>query len=262
MNFETLQVSRDQELKQGCILLNRPEKRNALNATMVGELRAAHQELCQDDHVRVIILRASGDAFCAGADLQSIAQLQHMNEEENRMDGEKLKTLFSSLYQSPKPLIAVVEGPAFAGGAGLATCCDFVLASEEASFAYPEVKIGFVAALVMVLLTRQVGERRARDLVLSGRVIKAQEALRLGLVNQVLAAQELEQSLEKLVRGLHKNSPQAMALSKELLTKVWDKPLEEGLELALDMNVRARSGPECREGVAAFLEKRKPDFSL
>jgi methylglutaconyl-CoA hydratase len=165
---------------------------------------------------------------------------------------------FLKLYEFPKPTIAVVHGPALAGGAGLASCCDFVIAAREATFGYPEVRIGFVPALVMVFLTHQVGERHARDLCLSGRTVDATEAHRMGLVSKVVSAGELDAAVAELAVQLRRNSPQAMATVKSEFGGIHGMTLQAALDRAVTMNALARGTEDCREGIAAFLEKRKP----
>jgi len=260
MSSEVVTIVRHETLPLATLLLNRPDKRNALNAELVHELGVAHRALLEDESVRVIALRGAGTAFCAGADLASIQALQSATPEENLNDSRNLRDLFTQLYESPKPLIAAVDGPALAGGAGLATVCDFVIATSESVIGYPEVKIGFVAAMVMVFLTRQIGERKARDLLLTGRALKARAAMEFGLINQVVPQAKLDDALEALATKLIANAPQAMALTKELLPDVWGGELLDALDRAADANVHARATSDCREGIAAFLEKRKPEW--
>ena len=261
MNFETILVSIDEASRLGIVTLNRPDKRNALNAQMISEITRAVDFLAKDEIVRVIRFNGNTKAFCAGADLAEIQAMQGNDFEANLHDSRALRDMFYRIFTCPKPTVAVVNGPALAGGAGLATCCDFVMASTEAKFGYPEVKIGFVAALVMVMLTRQVGERAARDLLLSGAAIPAQEALAIGLINRVCSPDLLEEEAEALCKELSNNSPQAMMLTKELLSDVWDGPIEANLDAAARRNARSRSTEDCKEGIAAFLEKRKPVWS-
>lgn len=256
MNPTTLQIS--QAAPIATITLNRPDKRNALDAATIAELTAAFSELGKRDDVRIVVLRGNGSAFCAGADLSSIKALQTASFDDNLADGQKLTSMFQAVYSCPKATIALVHGPALAGGAGLASACDFAIASQTATFGYPEARIGFVAAIVMVLLTRQVGERAARDLVLTGRTVRADEALELRLVNRVVPDDRLDAALNELCDDLLRNSPASIALSKQLLAKVWSGELEANLETAARFNATARQTSDCKEGVAAFLEKRKP----
>ena len=260
MSYETVISSVNTGKAIGTVTLNRPEKRNALNATMVDEIGSALDELIKDEAVRVIVLNANGGVFCAGADLQSIRDLQSASHEENLEDSRKLRDLFLKLYSSPKPTIAAVHGPALAGGAGLATCCDFIVASERASFGYPEVKIGFVAALVMVLLTRQIGERRVKNLLLTGDAITAAQAGSMGLATSIVLHDSLNVEVEAIASKLCHASPEATALTKEFLAQVWDGDLEANLEKAAQFNATTRATTDCKEGIAAFVEKRKPNW--
>lgn len=186
--------------------------------------------------------------------------MQSASVHENQENSHALREFFVQLYTFPKPTCAIVHGPALAGGCGLASCCDFVIATRDATFGYPEVKIGFIPAIVMVLLTHQIGERAARDLCLSGRTIDAEEAHRLGLVSQVVVQADLEGAVHKLAKDLRKNGPQAMATVKRMFWRLHGMSVEDGLVWGSDMNAIARSTDECKEGISAFLEKRKPNW--
>jgi methylglutaconyl-CoA hydratase len=238
------------------ITLNRPEKRNALSPALIEELaRALHEaESCD---CGVVILTGAGSAFCAGLDLEHLQTMQALTPEENRRDSENVARVLRALYDFPKPLIAAVNGPAIAGGMGLATIPDFTLAVPEAKFGYTEVRIGFVPAIVASFLLRQVGEKRTRELLLTGKLIKAQEALQLGLVTQIVAAEDLMQSAECLAQTLLQNSPQAMQAVKRLLAKHASRRLDAEIQDAIDANAEQRSTEDFREGVRAFLERRK-----
>lgn len=256
---DAVQLEIDKSSGAATLRLNRPAKRNALNAELVDALSSALDAVRHNDAVRSVFLRGNGTAFCAGADLEEIRAMQNAGVHENQQGSHKLRDFFIKLYTYPKPTCAVVHGPALAGGCGLATCCDFVIASRAASFGYPEVRIGFIPAIVMVLLTHQVGERAARNLCLSGRTIDADEAHRLGLVS--IATDNLEESAAILAKELHRNAPQAMATVKRMFWRLHGMSTEDGLVWASDMNAMARSTDECREGIAAFLEKRKPNWA-
>ena len=254
-----IEIEMDSATSSLTLTLNRPDKRNALSAEMVDELIDALDGAVVDEDVRSVQIKGAGQAFCAGADLAEIQAMQTATVQENQASSHHLASLFHMLYSLPKPTIAVVDGPALAGGAGLASCCDFILASEQATFGYPEVKIGFVPAIVMILLTRQVGERAARDLCLSGRAVDAAEAFRLGLVNQ-LVEDDLNEAADKLANSLRKNSPQSMEAVKDMFRRLHGMNLDDGMEWAADMNALARGTDDCKEGIAAFLEKRKPNW--
>lgn len=240
----------------GYISLNRPDKRNALNYETVSELKAAFKKAAADEAVKVIVLSGEGKAFCAGADLAYIQQLQGNTYGENVEDSRHLKELFYQIYTHPKVVIAQVNGHALAGGCGLATVCDFSFSIPEAKFGYTEVKIGFIPAIVKVFLLRKIGEGRAKDLLLSGRIITAEEARSYGLINEIVAADDLGQHVFDFARELCKNnSGQSMAYTKQMIASVQEMSLEEGLEYAASQNAAARGSEDCKKGIAAFLNK-------
>jgi len=242
----------------GYVTLNRPEKRNALSHELVQELTDAFDRAENDSSVKVVVLKANGDAFCAGADLAYLQQLQNFSFEQNLEDSRQLKNLFLKVYQLKKVVIAQVQGHALAGGCGLATVCDFTFAVPEAKFGYTEVKIGFIPALVSVFLIRKVGEHKAKQLLLTGEVIKAPEALSRGLINQVVNADVLEQTVFEFASNLiQSNSGQSMQLTKQLMAKVQSLSIEEGLEHAANVNAHARATEDCKAGIAAFLNKQE-----
>ncbi len=249
------------ENRIGFVTLNRPDKRNALNPEMIEELAKAFSEFERSGEVKVVVVRAEGKAFCAGADLAYLERLQQNSLEENLEDSHRLKALFSQIYEFPKPVIAQVQGHALAGGCGLVTVCDFAFAVPEAKFGYTEAKIGFVPALVSVFLAEQLGQARATELLLSAEVISAVKALGLGLVTKVVAYETLQESVRefamKLVEG---NSSFSMQETKRLLRSLGKKAREEALSMAADANAKARSHEDCVKGVAAFLSKTKPDL--
>jgi methylglutaconyl-CoA hydratase len=242
----------------GYIALNRPEKRNALSGDMVTELKAAFARAEEDETVKVIVLKANGEAFCAGADLAYLQQLQQFSLEENLLDSNYLKDLFQQIYQLKKVVIAHVQGHALAGGCGLATICDFVFSTPEAKFGYTEVKIGFIPALVSVFLIRKIGEQKAKQLLLSGDLMQGEEAVRMGLVNYLFAKEELEQRVNSFAQFLIKNnSGQSMALTKQMIGEVQSMPLSEALAHAVEQNALARGSADCKKGIAAFLNKEE-----
>jgi methylglutaconyl-CoA hydratase len=242
----------------GYIALNRPEKRNALSGDMVTELKAAFARAEEDETVKVIVLKANGEAFCAGADLAYLQQLQQFSLEENLLDSNHLKELFQQIYQLKKVVIAHVQGHALAGGCGLATICDFVFSTPEAKFGYTEVKIGFIPALVSVFLIRKIGEQKAKQLLLSGDLIKGEETVRMGLVNYLYSREELEQRVNSFAQFLIKNnSGQSMALTKQMIGEVQSMHLSEALAHAVGQNALARGSADCKKGIAAFLNKEE-----
>lgn len=277
MAHKTLILEFDGEI--ATLTLNRPEKRNAISQEMIEELFAAFDEL-ESGQARAVILTGAGKAFCAGMDLSSLQALAAQSEKHkvlkggvmkgglprasdaNVADSRRLARLFRRIYDFPKPLIAAVNGPAIAGGCGIATFCDFTLAAPETKFGYTEVRIGFMPALVSVFLVRQIGEKRARDLLLSGRIFGAEEALRLGLITEIVPVEKLMSRARELATELLAVSPTSLVFTKRLLREMFEKDLDRQLELALQENARIRSTPDFREGLAAFLEKRKPVWGI
>jgi methylglutaconyl-CoA hydratase len=255
--FKTLQIRSENGVQT--ITLNRPEKRNALNPELIGELNMALND-AENCECGVVVLTGAGSAFCAGLDLEHLETLQAHTQEENRRDSENMARVLRTLYDFPKPVIAAVNGPAIAGGMGLATIPDFTMAVPEAKFGYTEVKIGFIPAIVASFLMRQVGEKRTRELLLTGKLIKAQEAHSLGLVTQIVAAEDLMQSAYALAQCLLQNSPQAMMAVKRLLAKHSRRRLDDEIEDAILANSMQRSTEDFKEGVRAFLEHRRADW--
>jgi methylglutaconyl-CoA hydratase len=244
--------------RKAFITLNRPEKRNALSHEVVAELKDAFQQAESDEHVKVVILKANGEAFCAGADLAYLQQLQSFTHEENLADSNHLKELFFQIYTLKKMVIAQVQGHALAGGCGLATVCDFVFAVPEAKFGYTEVKIGFIPAIVMVFLLRKIGEGKAKQILLTGDLVTADEAMHLGLVTKVVASNEIENYAEAFAQRLiDTNSQHAMMLTKKMIADVQSMTLEEALSFASKMNATARQSDDCKKGIDAFLLKKK-----
>ena len=252
---------RDDEGPVRWLTLNRPEVRNALDQELRRELLSALDEAEHDPGVRVLILSGEGSAFCAGMDLGELEGLLERTHEEHLADSRDLADLFRRIYAFPKPVVAAVNGHAIAGGAGLASVCDVVVMSELAKFGYTEARIGFVAAVVSVFLTRMAGERAARELLLEARPVSAAEALELGLVSEVVPEERVMERAIEVARAIAANSPMALAASKRLLVESGGLALEEALTLAIEANARARSSDDLREGVRAFLEKRPPEWT-
>jgi methylglutaconyl-CoA hydratase len=241
----------------GTITMARPEKRNALGPAMVEELGRAFTDMGMNDAVRVVVLRGEGKAFCAGADLGALQQISENSPLENLDDSTKLKEMLQAIVDLPKPVIAMVHGAAIAGGCGLATVCDIVLAGRQHGvFGYSEVKIGFIPAIVMVYLLRKVGDTQARRLVLTAQNISAEEAVRIGLATFVVDDEQLEQETYALASSMAKNSASAMALSKSMLSSLHGMSLDAGLHYATVMNALARQTPDCKQGIAAFLQPK------
>ena len=255
MSYKTILVTEEDGVKT--IMLNRPERRNAMTPEMQDELIVA-MEKAGVGHCRVVVLAGAGEAFCAGLDMTHLQGMADKSQSEHVADAERTARLFRTLYELPKPTIAIVHGAAIAGGAGLATICDFTLAAPKVKFGFTEVKIGFVPALVSAFLTLQIGDKRARDLLLTGRLFQSEEAKELGLVDEVVHAEELAARTHELAKVLKANSPQSMSATKRLLAaqnKVW---LDAAIAHSLAANSEAKAMHDFREGVTAFLEKRKP----
>ena len=242
----------------GYITLNRPEKRNALNPEIIRQLTDIFGSANGDEQVKVIVLKANGEVFCAGADLAYLKQLQDNSLEENLADSALLKELYLAIYQSSKFTIAQVEGHAIAGGCGLATVCDVVFSVQEAKFGYTEVKIGFIPALVSCFLIRQIGERRTRELLLSGDLITAKTACDYGLVNFVIDKDQInEKVLKYALRIIETTSAESIKLTKQLLVFNQNNSLNDSLDKAVLMNAEARATADCKKGIAAFLNKQE-----
>jgi len=239
------------------LTLNRPDKRNAISAAMISELQSALDAI-EKSHARVAILTGAGKAFCAGMDLEMLAAIAQQSAAENQEDSRRMAKMFRRIWSFPRPLIAAVNGAAVAGGCAIATLCDFTLAVPEAKFGYTEVKIGFLPAIVSVFLSRQVGEKRVRDLLLTGRIIEAAEAKEMGLVNEIVPAEKLFYRAKELADVLISASPESLARTKRLMTSAAAASVDADLERAVLENARIRSTPDFKEGLASFLEKRKP----
>lgn len=239
------------------VTLNRPEKRNAISANMIAELQTALDAI-EKSHARVAILTGAGTAFCSGMDLEMLAAIAEQSPAENQEDSRRMAKMLRRVWSFPRPLIAAVNGAALAGGCGIATLCDFTLAVPGAKFGYTEVKIGFLPALVSVFLIRQVGEKHARDLLLTGRIIDAEEAKGLGLVNEIVPAEKLLTRARELADLLIAASPASLSRAKRLMTSAAAAAVDHDLERAILENARIRCTPDFKEGLASFLEKRKP----
>src|SRR6202790_2087179 len=198
------------------VTLNRPDKRNAINTQMIAELQSALDAI-EKSHSRVVIVTGAGKAFCAGMDLEMLAAIAKQSPAENQEDSRRIAKMLRRLWSFPRPMIAAVNGPPYAGGCGIATLCDFTLASPEAKFGYTEVKIGFLPAIVSVFLTRQIGDKRARDLLLTGRMITAAEAKEIGLVNEIVEPNRLMDRAKELAAVLIEASPSSLTRAKRLL---------------------------------------------
>jgi methylglutaconyl-CoA hydratase len=258
MSYSALQLAIDAGL--ATLTLNRPDKRNAISYELIADLLRALEEV-KDSTARVLIITGAGKAFCSGMDLDNLKSLIGRTAEQNIEDSRTMVSLFRSIYEFPKPTISAVNGAAIAGGTGLALLCDFTLAVPEAKFGYTEVRIGFVPAIVSTFLLRQVGEKIARDLLLTGRIFDAEEALRIGLLTQIVPQEQLMDRARELAAQLTDNSPLSLTYTKRLLTDHARAELDAQIESAIRENANIRSTNDFREGVSSFLEKRKPKWT-
>jgi methylglutaconyl-CoA hydratase len=237
------------------IRLNRPEKRNALNDALIAGIKTGLQKAAVDESVRVVVISGAGKDFCSGADLSALQKIAGASVAENSEDARSLMELFLLIRQLAVPVVAAVTGRALAGGCGLASACDLVLASASARFGYPEVKIGFVPAMVMAILRRNVSEKRAFELVTRGEELSAQQAKEMGLVNQVFSDDSFVEDVEAYVGRFAELSKQAIALTKVLLYQMDGLAFVEALETGADVNVIARMTEDTQQGIARFLKK-------
>jgi methylglutaconyl-CoA hydratase len=242
------------------IALTVPEKRNAISAQMVADLLGALDQ-AETGPARVVILTGSGKAFCAGMDLGELQSLAKQTLQKNLEDARRISKVFFRLYTFPRPVIAAVNGAAIAGGCGIATLADFTLAVPEARFGYTEVRIGLIPAIVSVFLRRQVGEKYARDLLLSGRIIDAAEAFRLGIVTEIVPPETLMARAREIAGILLEASPAAVARTKKFLFRFDEPAVRAEIEAAIEENAEIRLTPDFREGLSAFFEKRPPKWS-
>lgn len=237
------------------ITLNRPDKRNALDDEIINEVKDALQSAARDESVRVVLLTGAGKDFCSGADLAALQRISEATVMENVADARNFAELFIAMRRHPRPIIVAVQGRALAGGCGLATACDIILASESARFGYPEVNIGFIPAMVMTILRRSVSEKRAFELITRGDVISAREALGFGIINQVFADDEFAEAVETYVAQMAAKSASAVSLAKSLLYHMDAMTFEAALEAGVQMNAITRMTEDCRRGVERFLKK-------
>jgi methylglutaconyl-CoA hydratase len=258
MEYKTIQLAIDSGV--ATIILNRPDKRNAISFALLGELLAALDEV-ERSSAQVVILTGAGKAFCAGLDLDELKNLLGKTHDENVEDSSRMGRIFRRIYDFPLPTIAAVNGAAIAGGTGFATMCDFTLAVPEAKFGYTEVRIGFVPAIVSSMLVWQVGHKIARDLLLTARLFDAAEAHRYGLVNEVVSPDRLMPRARELAAQLMENSPPSVRATKRLINGFIAAQLDRQINEAVQDNARIRTTADFREGITAILEKRRPRWS-
>jgi methylglutaconyl-CoA hydratase len=237
------------------ITLNRPDKRNALDAEIIAEVKDAVDKAATDDNVRVVVISGAGKDFCSGADLAALRRISEATVMENVADARHFAELFVSLRRHPRPIIAVVRGRALAGGCGLATACDIILAARSAQFGYPEVNIGFIPAMVMAVLRRSVSEKRAFELITKGEIMSAQEAADIGLINRVFPDDEFEAKVDEYVAQMAAKSASAVMLAKSLLYHMDSMTFEAALEAGVQLNAITRMTEDCKRGVERFLKK-------
>lgn len=238
------------------ITLNRPEKKNALSAELVAQLTDVMLDAAEDDLVKVIVLKANGNVFSAGADLAYLQQLQNNSHEENLTDSRNLEKLFKAIYYLPKVVIAQVEGHAIAGGCGLATVCDIIFSVPEAKFGYTEVKLGFVPAIVSCFLLRKTSETLAKRLLLTAELFSAQQALGFGLITFLAEKDEIDAKVQEFSLNLcEQASSNALMVTKQLIGQTTNPTLEKSLDIAVQINARVRESADFKKGVASFLNK-------
>jgi len=236
------------------LTLNRPERRNALTIELMSELTSAIEDTAADPKQRILILRGAGKAFCTGLDLEAAAK------ESPHTTAEMVARTLLALAETRLVTIATVHGAAVAGGAGIMSACDFVIAAERTKIGYPEVRRGLVAGLVMTFLRRQLRERDLRELLLASELIDAERAREIGLVNRVVPSSELENETQKIIASVLQGAPGAITNSKRLLEELWTRSVRDDIEIALRHHLNARESPEATEGIAAFNEKRPPNW--
>ena len=243
------------------LVFNRPQVHNAFNSTMIAELADALERASQDKSLRVIVLSGQGKSFCAGADLNWMREIIHYSFEQNLEESLQLAEVLYKLYALPKPTVAMVNGTAIGGGTGFISACDIAVASQEAKFGLSEVKIGLVPAAISPYVIRRIGEARAREYFLTGKRISASKAVEIGLINEVVPGERLEEKVEETIQLLLSSGPEALGSCKQLIQKVPQMSFEEAKTFTARMIAQLRVSEEGQEGMAAFLEKRKPKWT-
>src|SRR5262245_34087963 len=255
-DYQKILYSVDQSIAR--ITLNRPDKRNALDGQIVSEIKQALAAAAVDDGVQVVLIAGAGKYFCSGADLEALRRISEATVMQNVADARNLGELFIAMRRHPRPIIAAVHGRALAGGTGIATASDIVLASESAQFGYAEVNIGFIPAMVMAILRRSVSEKRAFELITRGEVISASRAAEIGLVNRVFADDVFERSVDEYVAHSASKSATAVSLAKNLLYQTDGMSFESAIEAGAQLNAITRMTEDCKRGIDKFLSKQKP----
>jgi methylglutaconyl-CoA hydratase len=256
--YETIVFSTEDKIAR--VVFNRPEVHNAFNSKMIGEIADAFEKIRSDESVRMVILTGKGKSFCAGADINWMREIIAYSYEQNLEESLQLAEVLHKIYALPKPTIAMVNGTAIGGGNGFLSACDISVASEEAKFGLSEVKIGLVPAAISPYVMRRIGESKAREYFLTGKRISARKALEIGLVNEVVPQDQLEETVQDIADLLLTSGPEAIAACKELIDKTTRMNFEEVKKFTAEMIANLRISPEGQEGMAAFLEKRKPKW--
>ena len=252
-DYQKIAYSIDQAIAR--ITLNQPDKRNALDDQIVSEFKDALQASARDRSVRVVLVTGAGKDFCSGADLASLQRISEAGVEESMASTRVMGELFIAMRRHPRPIIAAVRGRSLAGGCGLATACDIILAAESAQFGYPEVKIGFIPAMVMAILRRSVSEKRAFELITRGEIISANAARDIGMINRVFADDQFEAEVEAYVAQMASKSASAVSLAKSLLYQMDGMTFETAIEAGIQLNAITRMTEDCKRGVERFLKK-------
>ena len=255
MSYKRILIEETDHTKR--IILNRPEKRNSLDEEMIEELTEMFRTFSDDNVTKTIILSGAGGNFCSGLFLDYLQKISEYDIIQNKMDSQKFKNLLLAIYNCRKPVIAMVDGYALAGGCGIASACDIIVGTDTAQFGYTEVKIGFIPAIVMVFLLKRVSETHAKDLLLTSKFITGEEAFRIGFSNYVTDQKDLETFTLKLCDDMNKLPLSSMSLTKEMFRNVSSMSFESALEYAVDLNAITRMTEECKHGVMNFLKKSR-----
>lgn len=241
--------------------LNRPEVHNAMNEEMIAELTAVFKSIVDEQSIRVVVINGNGSSFCAGADLNYMKSIANLGFDENVEDGKRLAGLFNSIYNCPIPTIANIHGSVFGGANGLISACDIVIAEQNTTFAFSEVKLGIAPATIAPFVIKRIGEFGAKELMLTGKRFKAKEAQKWNLVNHVYNTQNEESPLVGILKQFESSAPQAVKETKTLITTILGKDIEEGIKYTSKLIAKLRASDEGQEGMASFLEKRKPNWN-
>jgi len=254
MKFKNLLYKLDNHIAK--VTLNRPKKMNSLDETLIQELTSLFKNLSVNPAVKLVVLSGAGGNFCSGLYLEYLQRISQYSILENKKDSEKFRDMLLSIYNCPKPVIAKVSGYAVAGGCGIASACDIIIADETAKFGYTEVKIGFIPAIVMVFLLKRISETYAKELLLTSRLMDANQAAKIGLVNYVVSADKLDSKLSELCNVLQQNSSSSIALTKEMFRNISGMGFVEALEYACSLNAITRMTDDCKAGIAKFLQPK------